>query len=84
MGKKFSSAPQWAPIQWVLRCLSSGVKRPARETDPSYSAEVMNGGAIPLLPYTSSWRGAQLIKYRDNFTFLPYLFRLLTKYPGDN
>jgi hypothetical protein len=27
------------------------------------------GGAIPPLPNTPSWRGAQL-KHRDNFTFL--------------
>jgi hypothetical protein len=37
-----------------------GVKRPDREADYSYpsSAEVKNGGAIPSLADTSSWRGA--------------------------
>jgi hypothetical protein len=42
------------------------------ETDhsPPCSAEVNNGGAIPSLPHTSPWRGAELIKHRDNFTFL--------------
>jgi hypothetical protein len=39
---------------------SPGVKLPGRETDHSlpYSAEFMNGGAIPPLPHASSWRGA--------------------------
>jgi hypothetical protein len=40
--------------------LSPGVKRSRRETDqasPSI-AEVKNGGAVPLLPHTSSWCGA--------------------------
>jgi hypothetical protein len=39
--------------------LSLGVKRPEREADylPPSSAEV-NGGAVPPLPHTSSWRGA--------------------------
>jgi hypothetical protein len=27
-------------------------------------------GAIPTLPNTHSWRGAQLKKYRDNYTFI--------------
>jgi hypothetical protein len=39
---------------------SPGVKRPGRETDhlsPS-SAEVKNGGAIPLLPHMASWHSA--------------------------
>jgi hypothetical protein len=27
------------------------------------------GGAIPPLPNTPSWRGAQLGEHRDNFTF---------------
>jgi hypothetical protein len=40
--------------------LFPGVKRPGREADhsPPSSAEVKNGGAVPPLPYTSSWRGA--------------------------
>jgi hypothetical protein len=50
---------------------SSAVKLPERETDHSSpsSAEVKNCGAIPKLPNTSSLRGAELIMYRDNFTF---------------
>jgi hypothetical protein len=49
-----------------------GVKRPRRVSDHSSpsSAEVKNGGAIPPLPYTSSWRGVSLIKHRDTFTFI--------------
>jgi hypothetical protein len=48
------------------------VKQPAREADhsPPSSAEVKNDGAIPPLPHTSSWRGASLIKHRDNFKFV--------------
>jgi hypothetical protein len=51
--------------------LSLGVKRSgleAHHSTPS-SAEVKNGGAIPTTCDTSSWRGAKLIKHRDNFTF---------------
>jgi hypothetical protein len=50
-----------ASIQWVPGALYPGAKRPGREeTDysPSSSAEVKNGGAIPPLPNTTSWRGA--------------------------
>jgi hypothetical protein len=46
------------------------VKRPGCEADysPPSSAEVKNVcGAIPPLPNTPSWRGAQL-KHRDYFT----------------
>jgi hypothetical protein len=44
----------------VPRALSSGVKRPVRKGDrlPPSSAHVKNGGAIPPLPHTFSWRGA--------------------------
>jgi hypothetical protein len=46
------------PILWVLGALSLGVKWPRREADHSSpsSAEVKNGGAIPPLSHTSSWR----------------------------
>jgi hypothetical protein len=39
-------------IQWVLKAVSRGVKRPGCEPDPSHpsSAEIMNGGAVPPLP----------------------------------
>jgi hypothetical protein len=58
-------------IQWVPGVLSSGVKRQGREAAYSHpsSAGVKSGGAIPPLHHTSSWRSAQLIKHRDNFTF---------------
>jgi hypothetical protein len=43
--------------------LSPAVKRPGREAEhsPPFSDEVRNGGAIPPLPHTSSWRCATLI-----------------------
>jgi hypothetical protein len=46
------------PIQWILRALSPGVKRPGSETDhlPPSSVEIKNGGAVPTLPHTPSWR----------------------------
>jgi hypothetical protein len=50
------SRPAPGPIQpssqWIPRAISLGVKRPAREADHSSpsSAEVKNGGDIPLLP----------------------------------
>jgi hypothetical protein len=60
------------PIQWVLGVLSLGVKRPGREADhlSPPSAEVEEC-VEPYLhsPNTSSWRGAQLRKVQDNFTF---------------
>jgi hypothetical protein len=39
--------------------LSPGAKSPGREADhsPPSNAKVKNGGAIPPLPYTSSWCG---------------------------
>jgi hypothetical protein len=42
---------------WGPGALSPGVKLPGREADHSFpsSGEVKNGGAIPPLPYTSSW-----------------------------
>jgi hypothetical protein len=56
---------------------SPGVKRPGREADPLLppNGEVENGGAIPPLPDTSSWRGAYLIKHRDNFILYLSLVR---------
>jgi hypothetical protein len=56
--------------QWVLGSLSQGVELPGCEADhsPPSSAEVKNGGAIPPLSDTSLWRGACLVKHRDNFT----------------
>jgi hypothetical protein len=47
-----------------------GVKRPGSEADHSdlSSAKVKNGGAIPLIPHTSSWLGAYLIEHKDKFT----------------
>jgi hypothetical protein len=45
---------------WVPEPFSLGVKRPGREANhsPPSSAEVMNGGAIPLPPHMSSWHNA--------------------------
>jgi hypothetical protein len=57
--------PTQRPIQWVTGALSLGVKRPVR-------------GAIPPLPNTPSWCGAQL-KHRDNFTFT-FITLLLSLY----
>jgi hypothetical protein len=52
--------PTQPPIKWIPGALFPGVKRPRREADHSLpsSAEVKNGGTIPPLPHTSSWRGA--------------------------
>jgi hypothetical protein len=63
--------PTQPPIQGVPRALSLGVKQPEREVDhsPSSSAQVKECcGAVPPLPNTPSWHGAQL-QHRDNFTF---------------
>jgi hypothetical protein len=63
--------PALGPTQPRIQCLP-GIKRPGREADhsPPSSAGVKNGGAIPPLPHASSWHSAQLIKRRDNLTFL--------------
>jgi hypothetical protein len=59
-GKKIFSSPKsrpalgptQPPIEWAPEALSPGLKWPGREADhlPPSSAEVKNGGAIPLLP----------------------------------
>jgi hypothetical protein len=58
-----------------LKCLiiTPGVKRQGHEVDnsPPFSAEVTNGGAIHPVFHTSSWRGALVIKHRENLTVLP-------------
>jgi hypothetical protein len=41
-----------------------GVKRPRREAEQSAAFT-----ANPPLSHMSSWRGIQLIKHRENFTF---------------
>jgi hypothetical protein len=50
--------PTQPPTQLVPGTLSPGVKRPGREADhlPPSSVDVKNGGAVPPLPHTSSWR----------------------------
>jgi hypothetical protein len=54
--------PTKPPIPWGF---SLGVKRPGLVADHSPSgAEVMNFGAIPPLPHTSLWRGAEISKQR--------------------
>jgi hypothetical protein len=52
--------PTQPTIQWAPGAVSPGVKRLGSEADhsPPTSAEVKNGGAIPSLPHTSSWRSA--------------------------
>jgi hypothetical protein len=61
-------------IQWVPGAISLRVKRPGREAAhlPPTNAEVKSGGAIPPLPYMSSWYNASLNKHRDNFAFTAY------------
>jgi hypothetical protein len=69
--------PTQPPTQWAPRALSPGMKRTEGEhihSRPS-SAEVKNGGTMPLLPAISSWHSAQLIKQRDKFIFTPFLPR---------
>jgi hypothetical protein len=64
--------PTQPPIQWVSRILSLGIKRPGCEADhsPPSSAEVKECVELHFhSPNTLSWRGTQLKKHRDNFTF---------------
>jgi hypothetical protein len=64
-GKTFFSTPQrlgplWGPPTQPPGGFSPDIKRPGREADhsPPLNTEVKNGGTIPLLPHTSSKRGA--------------------------
>lgn len=81
--RQFSS-PQhqvwiWSPsiacifMQWLPGTDSPRVKRQEHVTYhwPLYIANVKNRGAIHPLPNKSSRRGVQLIKHKENFTFLP-------------
>jgi hypothetical protein len=63
--------PTQSPIQLASEALFPGEKRQGREADhsPQFSAEIMNGGALPSLSHTFSWRDGSLITHRDNFTF---------------
>jgi hypothetical protein len=58
--------------QWISGTISLRTKLLKSEADQlrRSDAEVKNGGAIPQIPDMSSCRGAQLIKHRDNFTYL--------------
>jgi hypothetical protein len=49
--------PTQPPIQWVLKVLSLGVKRPRHKADhsPPSNSEFKNDGAIPPLPHMYSW-----------------------------
>jgi hypothetical protein len=69
-----------------MNSLSLGVKRPGSGADhsPPSTAEIKEcvcvcaraRGAIPPLPNTPSWRGAQLKKHKDNFNFiLPWIIK---------
>jgi hypothetical protein len=57
-------------IQWTPGTLSLGIKWPGCEADHSSPAHVKNDTAIPVLPQTSSWHNAQLIKHRVKFSFI--------------
>jgi hypothetical protein len=59
------------PTQWVSGFFSSGVKRQGRAANRPYPsrAEIKIDRDIPSLSLTSSWRGVELIKHMDNFTF---------------
>jgi hypothetical protein len=64
--------PTQAPIQWVPRALSLGIKRVGREADHSlpFSAEVKNTSTRQYV--FMAW---YLVKHRDNFTFYLYICR---------
>jgi hypothetical protein len=61
----------------VQGIISSGTKQSGHEFvhSPPSRAEVKKSGAIPLLPHTSSWNGAYLIKHRAYFTLHLYMYR---------
>jgi hypothetical protein len=47
-----------------------------KAVSPGQGSRVL--GAVSLLPHTSSWLGAYLIKHRDNFTTFSFLICLLS------
>jgi hypothetical protein len=51
--------------------ISPGLKPLGSEADHSFppTAEAKKSEPIPPLPYTYSWRGAELIKRRNNLPF---------------
>jgi hypothetical protein len=59
------------PSQWIPGVLSPEIKRSGREADhpPPTSAEVKKMWLYTSTPHTSSWRSAELVKHRENFTF---------------
>jgi hypothetical protein len=65
--------PTQPPIQWVPRDLSPGEKRLGHEADnlPPFSGECEDGGAIPPLPYMSSWNIASLYVYIQQYIIVP-------------
>jgi hypothetical protein len=62
----------WDPpsllLNVYLRPFSRGLKRLKLEADhsPPSNAKVNNGGVIPPLSHTSSWRGAKFIERKEN------------------
>jgi hypothetical protein len=65
------ATPKSVSYPKVQGAISLGVKRLGSEDVHSRtSAEVKNGGTIPPFPSISSWHCTQLIKYRDNFSFV--------------
>jgi hypothetical protein len=62
--------PTQPPIQWVPGALSLDVKRSGREAYHSH-LEPRSKKATPL-SNMPSWRGAQLKKHRDIFTFTTF------------
>jgi hypothetical protein len=71
-GASFHTGSGANPVSYPVGsgAFSLELKRPGPETDHSLfsDAEVKNSGAILPLPQTSSWRVAELIKHRNNFT----------------
>jgi hypothetical protein len=72
--------PIQPPSRWVPGAPSLELKQQGNEADHAlpFSAEVKNDAAIPPLPHMSSWHNAELIKYRDNFTFFTFITYYVT------
>jgi hypothetical protein len=58
-----------SPIQWVMKAISMGVKRPECEADhiPPSSATVKNGGAIPTTPVSLNYlrQGLSVVHHKN-------------------
>jgi hypothetical protein len=80
MSSRLALGPTQPPIKWLPWGLTPGGKMPRHGADHSSptKAEVENS-VYSSTPHTSSWCSIQLVKHRDNFSFI-FSFSFFTFY----